>query len=230
MTETWKPIPNLPGYDVSDHGNVRSWYNTHGQIVDHPHLLKQSLSNKGRPRIRIRRKDKKCTLSIHRLVLEAFVGPCPEGMQTCHYDDNPLNNHLDNLRWDTHAANVQDSIRNDTVQRGESSGGAKLTREQVLMIRERYARSEKSGPLSREFGVTPTTIRSVTSGKTWKHIGGPRTFDERVTGNHGIQPKIASDQVPTIIARRQAGETYASIAKDYDVSNVTIRNYVMRHS
>ena len=230
MTETWKPILDLPGYDVSDCGNVRSWFNTHGQIVDHPHPLKQALNRKGRPTIRVRRKDQKYTLSVHRLVLEAFVGPCPEGMQACHYDDNSLHNYLDNLRWDTPAANVQDKRRNGKTQRGEQSRSARLTEKDVLEIRQRYAAGEHSGPLSIEFGVTPTSIRAVSSGKSWKHIGGPRTFDDRVIGNHGIQPKIASDQVPAIIARRQSGETYASIAKDYDVSNVTIRNYIIRHS
>ena len=49
---------------------------------------------------------------IHRLVLEAFVGPCPNGAEGCHWDDNPLNNNLENLRWDTRSANRQDAVRN----------------------------------------------------------------------------------------------------------------------
>lgn len=226
MTETWKPILDLPGYEVSDCGNVRSWFNTHGQIVDRPHPLKQMLTYKGRPTIRIRRRDRQCTLYIHRLVLEAFVGPCPEGMQACHYDDDSLNNHVDNLRWDTRAANVLDKLRNGKVPRGEASGAAKLTRKQVLEIRDRYAAGEYSGPLAKEFGVTVTSIRAISSGRAWKHLGGPITFD----GRQGNPRRIASDQIPTILARRRAGETYASIALDFGVSNVTIRNYVMRHS
>jgi hypothetical protein len=46
------------------------------------------------------------------MVLEAFVGPSPEGMEACHRDDVPANNHLSNLRWDTHRANLREASRN----------------------------------------------------------------------------------------------------------------------
>lgn len=48
---------------------------------------------------------------VHRLVLAAFVGPCPDGLIGCHYDGNPANNNVENLRWDTHAANTADTLR-----------------------------------------------------------------------------------------------------------------------
>ena len=48
---------------------------------------------------------------IHRLVRLAFRGPAPKGHEGCHYDGDSLNNRLDNLRWDTRAGNVQDTIR-----------------------------------------------------------------------------------------------------------------------
>ena len=52
---------------------------------------------------------------VHRLVLEAFVGPCPTGMESCHFPDrNPANNKLDNLRWATHAENENDKIVHGT--------------------------------------------------------------------------------------------------------------------
>jgi hypothetical protein len=49
---------------------------------------------------------------VHRLVLLAFVGPAPEGMEGCHWDDDPLNNHLSNLRWGTPGDNGLDCVRN----------------------------------------------------------------------------------------------------------------------
>jgi len=46
---------------------------------------------------------------VHRLVLEAFVGPCPEGEECCHAPDpDPANNNLWNLRWDTPENNAAD--------------------------------------------------------------------------------------------------------------------------
>lgn len=51
-------------------------------------------------------------MQVHRLVLTAFVGPCPDGLECCHWDDNPAHNCLGNLRWDTRSANQVDRIRN----------------------------------------------------------------------------------------------------------------------
>lgn len=51
---------------------------------------------------------------ISRLILDAWVGPCPEGMECCHNDGNAMNNVLSNLRWDTHWNNVQDQISQGT--------------------------------------------------------------------------------------------------------------------
>ena len=42
---------------------------------------------------------------LHRVVLETFVGPCPDGMEGGHYDGDPGNNRLENLRWDTRRVN-----------------------------------------------------------------------------------------------------------------------------
>jgi hypothetical protein len=36
---------------------------------------------------------------VHRLVLEAFVGPCPAGMEAKHRDGDYTNNTLSNLLW-----------------------------------------------------------------------------------------------------------------------------------
>lgn len=51
----------------------------------------------------------------HRLVLEAFVGPCPEGMQACHNDGDRMNTRVGNLRWDTPKANSADRWRHGTT-------------------------------------------------------------------------------------------------------------------
>ena len=43
------------------------------------------------------------------LVLEAFVGPCPDGMECRHFPDrDPTNNRLDNVRWGTAQENSDD--------------------------------------------------------------------------------------------------------------------------
>ena len=49
---------------------------------------------------------------VHRLILTAFTGPPPQGMEACHWDDIKDNNVLTNLRWDTPKGNAADRIRN----------------------------------------------------------------------------------------------------------------------
>ncbi|WP_420564726.1 HNH endonuclease signature motif containing protein [Thalassobaculum sp.] len=45
---------------------------------------------------------------IHELVLEAFICPRPEGCVAAHWDDQPSNNDLSNLRWTTYKENAED--------------------------------------------------------------------------------------------------------------------------
>jgi len=58
---------------------------------------------------------------VHRLVLEAFVGPCPKGKQARHFPDrDPTNNNLCNLSWTTPLKNQRDRFRHGTSNRGKT--------------------------------------------------------------------------------------------------------------
>jgi len=46
---------------------------------------------------------------VHTLVLTAFVGPRPNGMVACHWNDKRFDNRLSNLRWDTMKNNQADA-------------------------------------------------------------------------------------------------------------------------
>ena len=52
---------------------------------------------------------------VHHLVLEAFVGPRPEGTECCHGNGIRSDNRLCNLRWDTHKENYADAVRHGTA-------------------------------------------------------------------------------------------------------------------
>lgn len=110
MTETWKPIPDFPGYEVSDHGRVRSYKKPGTTIIaDTPQrILKPSTDPGGYKRVLLRRDDATYCRSVGQLVLLAFIGCRPDGMEMCHNDSNPANDHLSNLRYDTHFNNMQD--------------------------------------------------------------------------------------------------------------------------
>lgn len=156
--EQWKPIAGFEGhYEVSDYGRVRT---IGGGIKGH------SRSNDGRLSVNLWRDGKQKLMKVHRLVLHAFKGPCPEGMEGCHNDGNPAHNHIDNLRWDTHQANILDRIKHGTSNRGERCGTAKLTLEQVRAIR---ADTRKQQEIADQYGVTNGTVSRIKAGVRWAH-------------------------------------------------------------
>jgi hypothetical protein len=106
--ESWLPVVDWEGfYEVSDLGRVRS-------VVDrvrHPaKVLNPWIVGVGYRRVDLR-DGRRSSQFVHQLVLEAFVGPCPEGMEVCHNDGDPTNNRLDNLRYGTRTGNMQDRTR-----------------------------------------------------------------------------------------------------------------------
>lgn len=112
--EEWRAVPGYEGaYEVSDQGRIRGVdrRNSRGTLV-RGRVLKFRLLPNGRPRVSL------CCDGVirdwypYRLVLEAFVGPCPPGMEALHWDDDVANNRLSNLRWGTRTDNMRDMSRN----------------------------------------------------------------------------------------------------------------------
>lgn len=53
-------------------------------------------------------------MTVHKIVMLAFVGERPEGMETRHLDGDPTNNCLSNLAYGTAVENAQDQLRHGT--------------------------------------------------------------------------------------------------------------------
>lgn len=120
--EEWRPVVGYEGYyEVSHRGRVRSIDRTvavtgQGSRRLRGKILAAPLTTTGYPFVRLskgeedpgsRRIQKTC-----HLVLEAFVGPRPEGMVARHLDDEKTNNHVGNLRWGSVSENSLDAVRN----------------------------------------------------------------------------------------------------------------------
>lgn len=120
----WLPIPGYEGaYEVSDDGRVWSvrrpvcsYVTQAGKRISDfrycgGHVMQQAVNRYGYPAVGLRIFGKKRSFTVHRLVLEAFVGPCPDGMEACHKNDDPTDNRLVNLRWGSHVSNIEDRDR-----------------------------------------------------------------------------------------------------------------------
>lgn len=185
--ERWRPIPGFEGlYEVSDHGRVRSVDRVHSYdrtcrdgrtvTVERTHkgrLLRPGTVTSGHQLVVLGRGNSRL---VHALVLTAFVGPRPDGHDSCHIDGDPAHNHLTNLRWGTRSENMQDAIRHGTFRGGNGRVGeahhkARLTEDQVREIRSSAA-NVPSRVLAASYGVSRSAIKSIRAGKTWTHVTG----------------------------------------------------------
>lgn len=159
--EQWRDVVGFEGlYQVSDLGNVRNARTGH---IKKPHLNVRL----NRPQICLSKFDKVTTIYPHKLVMEAFVGKRPEGMECCHADGNPWNNELSNLRWDSRTNNSQDKFKHGTQKMGEKHPMSKLTVEKVLAIRQD---NRLHRIIAVEYGVSQPTISEIKSRKSWVHV------------------------------------------------------------
>jgi hypothetical protein len=107
---------------------------------------------------------------IHSLILEAFIGPRPPGLECRHLDGNSMNNRLDNLCWGTQRENMADRVRHGTDGRGEKNGSAKLTAGLILAIRFAAKHGWSQQKIGERLGVSQTNVGFILRGKTWKHV------------------------------------------------------------
>ena len=140
--EQWRPVVGYEGmYEVSDLGRVRSVERVvprgDGTYRIAERILKQGVTGRNLDRLVVNLySDKPVKHYVHHLVLEAFVGPRPPGMESCHWDDDPSNNRLENLRWDTMSANRHDRVRNGrdhNVNKTYCSNGHEFTLENTKL-------------------------------------------------------------------------------------------------
>lgn len=134
--EEWRPVPGWEGlYEVSGIGGVRSVDRTihykDGRRRFYPGApLKGGTHKFGYPMVNLSRNKEVKGFAVHQLVALAFIGPCPEGQEVRHLDDDPTNNSFLNLAYGTHAENMADMMRHGRSRRQEFCGrGHEMTEE-----------------------------------------------------------------------------------------------------
>lgn len=176
--EVWKSIPGFDGYEVSDRGRVRSLPRTR---VDHggrnggrrqrhvPGVMLRPALSRGYWQVSLTRNAKGYTRYVHRLVLEAFVGPRPEGMECRHLNGIRTDSRLVNLAWGTTAENQADREEHGTANIGEQHPAAKLSEWDVVVIRARAGRGERHKHIADDFGISRGCVGLVCK-ERWLHV------------------------------------------------------------
>jgi len=169
VSENWLPIKGYEGrYAVSDRGNVLSmtWGNT-----NLPKILKAGLSRGYASVFLYDENHQARRFTVHRLVMEAFAGERPKGMQINHKNGIKADNRLENLEYCTNSQNMKHAHATGLQSnRGEKSSQSKFTDADVIAIRRRYKAGEKQTAIAREYGVHPSAVSNLISGRNWSHI------------------------------------------------------------
>ncbi len=168
----WKDIDAAPGYQVSDLGQIKSL-----RRYKDGRLLKPGPAgtNGEYQMVVLMVNEQRKNYLVHRLVLQAFVGPCPEGMESRHIDGDSSNNCLTNLEWSTHMDNMQDKVAHGTLHQNRASGdlhkSSALTSVQVEQIRVDYAAGGVTHQqLADRYHTSRQNVGLIINRKNWKKV------------------------------------------------------------
>ncbi len=177
--EYWRDISGYEGrYRVSDRGRVKSLQ----RMVQSKKRTSMGIRARflkpirnpttGRTIVLLCKNSRYQAFYIYHLVLIAFVGSCPPGMECRHFPDRSVsNNNLKNLCWGTKAENGLDKIFHGTTLRGSAHPRAILNEHKVRKIR-RLAKTGRwtKQALADRFKVSRATIRKIVNYEMWTYI------------------------------------------------------------
>ena len=98
-------VKGFPGYHVTKEGKLYR-DGIEQKLFYHHRYLRRVIRNGNITK----------NIKIHRLVAEAYI-PNPDNKPlVMHLDDNPLNNHVSNLKWGTHKENLYSALENGKIK------------------------------------------------------------------------------------------------------------------
>ena len=156
-------------FEVSNNGQLKN--------VITGTIYKQHINQEGYSQVCVSlgSRNKKKVFKIHKAVAEVFIPNDENKREVNHIDGNKQNNCENNLEWTTPSENVQHAFDNglSRPKQGTDNSKAKLTKEDVIYIREHYiARDPVYGAraLSRKFDINKTTILGIIHGKAYVNV------------------------------------------------------------
>ena len=195
VDETWLPVPGWEeAYEVSDHGRLRSrdrvclrpTHRSKEQRRKGKIIALATLSKYGHLRANLYWKNKRTRMYIHQIVLLAFLGPRPEGLEVRHINGDPTDNRLCNLAYGTRKENSADSVLHGTKRIGalkvsaakkgiatiwgEAHGRSKLTEADVRELRNEKQAGASAASLASKYNIAQATVSKICNYTSWRHV------------------------------------------------------------
>lgn len=152
--DDWKHIPDFPGYLVHADGRVYSRKSCR--------VLAPSLDTAGYLKYTLSQAGVKKTRHLHRVLLLAFVGPCPRGHVASFKDGDISNVRLDNLEWVSQSEIKKTHPRRPATRR--------LTPDIVRQIRAHHASGKAISVIADILHFLPSTVKEVVYNRNWRHV------------------------------------------------------------
>jgi hypothetical protein len=171
--EVWYPVPRFPAQEISSHFRIRSWFlpGSRGKLALVPTIREVQMNRY--PSVVARRDDGVLApIYLHHVIAEMIYGPCPDGLQVLHSDDDKHNLDPANLYYGTPKRNALDRVKNGRTRKakGEDNSNVILTEDDVREIRRLRAIGWKRRQIAEKFHVATKTVDGIVSGKRWPHV------------------------------------------------------------
>ncbi len=172
--ERWVKIKGYEAYyEISNFGRVKSLSKKWAVGKKSDTILKSGNRKSGYLFVVLCVDKKKKYVSIHRIVAEHFC---------CKKDDSNVVNHLNSIRSDNRAINLEWTTTKGNAEHsfkyghrigktGEKNHFSKLKEDDIKKIKMIYSKKQiTQKSIASLYGVLPNTISRIISGKRWKHI------------------------------------------------------------
>ena len=167
--EIWKKIKGYGGkYEISSLGRIKSlWWGKERILVLNKNTTKIYLD------LQLCFNGEQKQFTVHRLVAMSFLPKQKGKNYVNHKNGDKKDNRVENLEWCTNGENQKHaySTKLRVSQKGEEHGQAKLSKKDVLEIRNIYKNGNISQrPLAKMFNVSQMLVSLIVRKLSWKHI------------------------------------------------------------
>lgn len=174
----WKDVIGYEGlYRVNNHGEIYSLISNR--------ILKQFLRGSREDNkyfvVDLHKDKNGKTISVHRIVAEAFIPNVDNLPCVNHKDGNKYNNNVNNLEWCTYSMNNYHALESGlkVISSGTKSKLSKLTYDDVVEIKKCLILGDPNygtRPLSRKYGVDHNVIMDIYNNVKYTNVKIPYTF------------------------------------------------------
>lgn len=222
---------------VSNLGNVK---NSKGEN------LKGTICRYYRVNLKNKFTNKRHTVSVHRLVVELFIGPINKDLVINHIDGNKLNNIVTNLEIVTPKENSMHAFKMglSLPMRGESNGNSILKESDIIKIYDLIKKGFNNEEISKIYNINFRTVSQIRTGLRWNYLF-IKHFEKSIksrnskysmeicikvineilnTDKKNIQISKEYNIEPSLISRVRSKETWLNVWEFYNENATTIEN------